>query len=161
MVGWGLDENENTAEDLKVAKLPVVSSEACLRSFPQFYSQFTSNGTFCAGFRNGKSIFTLLYYVRRITYDIFQATSTRKSNPKSCTYTCTDVQYGDNFQIAGTSPCNGDSGGGMVFNRNSIWYLRGVVSLSVAKEGLNFCDPRYYVTFTDLAKFRDFIDKYA
>ncbi len=62
VVGWGLDENENTADDLKVAKLPVVSAETCLRSFPQFYSQFTSNGTFCAGFRNGK----LFYFARNI-----------------------------------------------------------------------------------------------
>lgn len=54
MVGWGLDENEQTADTLKVAKVPVVSIETCIRSYPQFYSQFTSNGTFCAGSRNGR-----------------------------------------------------------------------------------------------------------
>jgi hypothetical protein len=111
VVGWGLDENEQTVEDLKVAKMPVVSTETCLRSYPQFYSQFTNNGTFCAGFLNG------------------------------------------------TSPCNGDSGGAMVFNRSGLWYLRGIVSLSVAKEGPSFCDPRYYVIFTDVAKFSDFIQR--
>lgn len=108
VVGWGLDENEQTADTLKVAKVPVVSMETCIRSYPQFYSQFTSNGTFCAGSRNG------------------------------------------------TSPCNGDSGGGIVFSRNNIWYLRGLVSLSVAKSN-NLCDAKNYIVFTDLTKFGDFI----
>ena len=62
--------------------------------------------------------------------------------------------------LTGTSPCNGDSGGGMVFNRNGAWYLRGIVSLSVAKEGYNFCDPNHYAIFTDLSKFSDFIQLY-
>ena len=39
-----------------MAKLPVVSMDTCIRSYPQFYSQFTSNGTFCAGSRNGMSL---------------------------------------------------------------------------------------------------------
>lgn len=56
VVGWGLDENEQTVEDLKVARMPVVSTETCLRSYPQFYSQFTNNGTFCAGYLNGKFV---------------------------------------------------------------------------------------------------------
>lgn len=111
VVGWGLDENEQTVEDLKVARMPVVSTEICLRSYPQFYSQFTNNGTYCAGYLNG------------------------------------------------TSPCNGDSGGAMVFNRNGLWYIRGIVSLSVAKEGPSFCNPRYYIIFTDVAKFSDFTQR--
>lgn len=62
------------------------------------------------------------------------------------------------YFVAGTSPCNGDSGGGLVFKRNKdTWYLRGIVSLSVAKGGLNFCDTNYYVIFTDVARYTDFI----
>lgn len=136
VVGWGLDENEQTTENLKVAKLPVVSTEMCLRSYPQFYSQFTSNATFCAGFRNGSYSPVMsskdLYRVKLLFYLKF---------------------------FAGTSPCNGDSGGGIVFKRDSTWYIRGIVSLSVAKEGLNFCDPRYYVIFTDISKFNAFIQR--
>lgn len=64
------------------------------------------------------------------------------------------------FYFSGTSPCNGDSGGGLVLKRNrDTWYLRGIVSLSVAKENLNFCDPNYYVIFTDTARYVDFIRK--
>eukprot|EP00102_Acyrthosiphon_pisum_P007886 XP_003243712.1 PREDICTED: CUB and peptidase domain-containing protein 1-like [Acyrthosiphon pisum] len=94
-----------------MAKMPVVSQQTCLWSYPQFYSEFTSDKTFCAGFRNG------------------------------------------------TSVCNGDSGGGMVFARNHRWYLRGIVSLTVAKDGLRVCDTRHYVVFTDVAKYTDFITK--
>lgn len=111
VVGWGFDENNMPTEELKMAKMPVVSQETCLWSYPQFYSEFTSDKTFCAGFRNG------------------------------------------------TSVCNGDSGGGMVFNRNHKWYLRGIVSLTVAKDGLRVCDTKHYVVFTDVAKYSDFIRK--
>jgi secreted trypsin-like serine protease len=111
VVGWGFDENDTPTEELKMAKMPVVSHQTCLWSYPQFYSEFTSDKTFCAGFRNG------------------------------------------------TSVCNGDSGGGMVFNKNSKWYLRGIVSITVAKEGLRVCDTRHYVVFTDVAKYLDFVRK--
>lgn len=63
------------------------------------------------------------------------------------------------IRLIGTSVCNGDSGGGMVFVRNHRWYLRGIVSLTVAKDGLRVCDTRHYVVFTDVAKYSDFITK--
>ncbi|KAG5880881.1 Chymotrypsinogen B2 [Gonioctena quinquepunctata] len=62
----------------------------------------------------------------------------------------------------GTSVCNGDSGGGLVFRKdgttgaNTVWQLRGIVSNTVAKEG-RVCDPNYYVIFTDVAKYLDWI----
>lgn len=34
--------------------MPVVSQETCIYSFPEFYSRFTSDHTYCAGFNNGK-----------------------------------------------------------------------------------------------------------
>ncbi|XP_025407941.1 serine proteinase stubble-like isoform X2 [Sipha flava] len=111
VVGWGFDENDTPTEELKMARMPVVSHETCLWSYPKFYSEFTSDNTFCAGFRNG------------------------------------------------TSVCNGDSGGGMVFKKNSRWYLRGIVSITVAKEGQRVCDTKHYVVFTDVAKYHDFISK--
>ncbi|XP_013167816.1 PREDICTED: serine proteinase stubble-like isoform X1 [Papilio xuthus] len=56
-----------------------------------------------------------------------------------------------------TSVCNGDSGGGMVFQMNDSWHLRGLVSLSVARQNEYRCDPTHYVVFTDLAKFLPWI----
>ncbi|KAJ0173273.1 hypothetical protein K1T71_011449 [Dendrolimus kikuchii] len=57
----------------------------------------------------------------------------------------------------GTSVCNGDSGGGMVFEIGNKWFLRGLVSLSVAKQNEFRCDPTHYVIFTDIAKFLPWI----
>uniref|UniRef100_A0A1Y9H2T5 Peptidase S1 domain-containing protein n=1 Tax=Anopheles dirus TaxID=7168 RepID=A0A1Y9H2T5_9DIPT len=57
----------------------------------------------------------------------------------------------------GTSVCNGDSGGGMVFKHNNLWYLRGIVSVSAALQDRFRCDARHYVVFTDAAKFTSWI----
>lgn len=54
VVGFGFDETGYVTEQLTQAKMPVVSQEECIYSYPQFYSRFTSNKTLCAGFRNGK-----------------------------------------------------------------------------------------------------------
>ncbi|KAJ3653082.1 hypothetical protein Zmor_018999 [Zophobas morio] len=115
VVGWGFDENGRVTEQLTKAKMPVVSQETCIYSFPDFYSRFTSNTTYCAGFKNG------------------------------------------------TSVCNGDSGGGMVFPKsnsnsgNPVWQLRGLVSISVALQNQLKCDSSHYVVFTDVAKYLDWI----
>ncbi|KAI5695984.1 hypothetical protein M8J75_006418 [Diaphorina citri] len=109
VIGWGYDENDRVSEELKMAIMPIVSHQQCLWSNPQFFSQFTSDETFCAGFRNG------------------------------------------------TSVCNGDSGGGMVFKIDSAWYLRGIVSITVARDGLRVCDTKHYVVFTDVAKYLGWI----
>jgi dynein heavy chain len=55
VVGWGLNEYDEPAETLKMVKMPVVSQQTCIWSEPNYYSLFTSNTTFCAGFRNGMS----------------------------------------------------------------------------------------------------------
>ncbi|CAH0385796.1 unnamed protein product [Bemisia tabaci] len=113
VIGWGYDEHDKASEELKMAKMPVVSQETCIYSNRPFFSQFTSNKTFCAGFRNG------------------------------------------------TSVCNGDSGGGMVFPRGNTWHLRGIVSISVAHSGLRKCDTKHYIVFTDVAKYLDWINNYV
>jgi hypothetical protein len=56
VVGWGFDENGHVTEILTKAKMPIVSQETCIYSFPDFYSRFTSSKTYCAGFKNGKNI---------------------------------------------------------------------------------------------------------
>lgn len=63
----------------------------------------------------------------------------------------------------GTGPCNGDSGAGwLVKMADGRWYLRGIVSSSLADPSKdNLCDLRNYVVFTDCAKFMDWIKKYT
>ncbi|XP_046385988.1 transmembrane protease serine 9-like isoform X2 [Ischnura elegans] len=55
VVGWGKDENGELSESLKMAKMPVVSQQTCIWSNPQFFSRYTSDRTFCAGYRNETS----------------------------------------------------------------------------------------------------------
>lgn len=65
----------------------------------------------------------------------------------------------------GTSVCNGDSGGGMVFPKSNSnpqtprWQLRGLVSISVALQNQFKCDASHFVVFTDAAKYLDWIAK--
>lgn len=57
--------------------------------------------------------------------------------------------------LLGSSVCEGDSGGGLCFVKNGVWYLRGIVSVSPAKE--DSCDYNSYVGFTRVSYFRDWI----
>ncbi|VEN42173.1 unnamed protein product [Callosobruchus maculatus] len=115
VVGWGFDQNKKLSNKLMQAQMPVVSSVTCIYSNREFFSQFTFENNFCAGFRNG------------------------------------------------TSVCNGDSGGGMVFpkressSQNTVWQLRGIVSVGVALQGSGTCDTSHYVVFTDVAKYTHWI----
>lgn len=61
----------------------------------------------------------------------------------------------------GSSVCNGDSGGGMVFSENSHWFLRGIVSFGRSNsEDRYTCDTHSYVVFTDVAKFTPWIKEH-
>lgn len=57
--------------------------------------------------------------------------------------------------FAASSLCEGDSGGGLCFQMNNVWYLRGIVSVSPVKDGS--CDYNSYVGFTYVSHFRDWI----
>ncbi|EZA56153.1 Limulus clotting factor C [Ooceraea biroi] len=57
--------------------------------------------------------------------------------------------------LNGSSVCEGDSGGGLSFEKNGLWYLRGIVSVSPVKGGS--CDYNSYVGFTSISHFRDWI----
>lgn len=61
----------------------------------------------------------------------------------------------------GTSVCNGDSGGGMIFEENGVWHLRGVVSLSMKRDNKDLCNTQNYVIFTDVAQYLDWIESEA
>ncbi|XP_052865530.1 uncharacterized protein LOC128271893 [Anopheles cruzii] len=57
----------------------------------------------------------------------------------------------------GNSVCNGDSGGGLVFDEGSRYYIRGIISISAQRRNLLICDPNQYSVFTDVSKFRDWL----
>nr|CAD7402975.1 unnamed protein product [Timema cristinae] len=60
VIGWGYDEFGQVTEELMMAKMPIVSQQTCLWSYPQFFSHFTSNKTYCAGFREELRLLTSL-----------------------------------------------------------------------------------------------------
>lgn len=62
---------------------------------------------------------------------------------------------GDN---SGSSPCTGDSGGGFILKRNGKWTLRGIVSVALLDSQKQSCDMNSYVVFSDVAKFKSWID---
>lgn len=80
-----------------------------------------------------------------------------KANNENFFVTYVDPEF--NFcagNVNGTSICTGDSGGGLVFERNNKWYIRGIASLAPAI--LRGCDITKFILFTDVVKHFDWIE---
>lgn len=61
----------------------------------------------------------------------------------------------------GSTVCNGDSGGGMVFKMGEHWFLRGIVSVGASRQNdKSSCSLEDYVVFTDVARFTSWINNY-
>ncbi|GAB0092290.1 hypothetical protein DMENIID0001_072800 [Sergentomyia squamirostris] len=58
-------------------------------------------------------------------------------------------------------PCNGDSGGGLIFDVNGKWNLRGLVSTALSDRKTSACDQNEYVIFTDIVPFIDWIKSFS
>ncbi|KAK9875991.1 hypothetical protein WA026_011092 [Henosepilachna vigintioctopunctata] len=56
VVGWGFDHNRELSTSLMQAQMPIVSTSKCIYSNREFFSQFTSENSFCAGFKNRTSV---------------------------------------------------------------------------------------------------------
>ncbi|XP_055531960.1 polyserase-2-like [Wyeomyia smithii] len=59
-----------------------------------------------------------------------------------------------------TNVCDGDSGGGMYFIIDNAWYIRGLVSAGVRSERKGRCDPRQFVTFSDIPYYLKWLTKH-
>ncbi|CAH1991230.1 unnamed protein product [Acanthoscelides obtectus] len=53
VIGWGFDHTRQLNNILTKTEMPVVPLTTCIYSNPDFFARFTSEKTFCAGFRNG------------------------------------------------------------------------------------------------------------
>ncbi|KAL2725296.1 ATPase family AAA domain-containing protein [Vespula squamosa] len=54
----------------------------------------------------------------------------------------------------GTSVCDGDSGGGLVFKTGNLWFLRGIVSIGLGETlsgGIRSCDSHSYSLYTRIS----------
>lgn len=56
----------------------------------------------------------------------------------------------------GTGVCNGDSGGGLFVKSGDAFYLKGLISASLVKQGK--CDVSNFALYTNVNKFTDWID---
>uniref|UniRef100_A0A1Q3FQ98 Putative trypsin-like serine protease n=1 Tax=Culex tarsalis TaxID=7177 RepID=A0A1Q3FQ98_CULTA len=56
-----------------------------------------------------------------------------------------------------TNVCSGDSGGGMYYNINGSWYIRGLVSAGVRPVDNSACNPKEYVIFSDIPYYLEWI----
>uniref|UniRef100_A0A182N6R9 Peptidase S1 domain-containing protein n=1 Tax=Anopheles dirus TaxID=7168 RepID=A0A182N6R9_9DIPT len=108
VIGYGLGGTEQTLDQLRAARIRVVSATECIETNRK-YGELLSSRMFCAGYRNG------------------------------------------------TGACKGDSGGGLFFGKRQIWYIRGIVSFTHAREDSGICDPNEYTVFTDVAKYSNWI----
>jgi len=52
--GWSITSEGVINDTLSYVKMPIVSHETCIWSNRDFFSQITSDRSFCAGFKNGK-----------------------------------------------------------------------------------------------------------
>lgn len=57
----------------------------------------------------------------------------------------------------GSGVCNGDSGGGLFIKVEEVFYLRGIVSSSLIKDG--GCDVSKNAIYTNVLKFKQWIDQ--
>lgn len=57
----------------------------------------------------------------------------------------------------GSGVCHGDSGGGLIFNKDGVYFLKGIVSSSLVIEGN--CDVSKSAVYTNVPKFTDWIKK--
>lgn len=62
VVGWGFDETGVATEELSLVEMPVVDTETCIRSYSEFFVRFTSEYTYCAGYRDGSRF--CIFYLR-------------------------------------------------------------------------------------------------
>ncbi|XP_065350800.1 serine protease 53-like [Cloeon dipterum] len=63
------------------------------------------------------------------------------------------------YLFKNTNPCNGDSGSALVLQEENVFFVRGIVSETIARNvyGAKFCDPEFPAVFTDVAGFREWI----
>lgn len=57
----------------------------------------------------------------------------------------------------GSGVCRGDSGSGLVINVGGVYYLRGIVSTSLLNH--KDCDVNNYAVYSNVLKFRNWIEK--
>lgn len=56
VVGWGIQEDDDLADTLTEATMPIIDSLTCLNSNRDFFGSVLSNFNYCAAYKNGTSV---------------------------------------------------------------------------------------------------------
>lgn len=56
VIGWGIQEDDDLADTLTEATMPIIDSFTCLNSNRDFFGAVLSNTNYCAGYKNGTSV---------------------------------------------------------------------------------------------------------
>lgn len=131
VVGWGLTQNKEPTNKLILAEMPFVPKEECVNTVGRGLLGFVTNDKLCAG---------------------------DKSSSKYPSFYLNKVENSENliFNLEVTV-CDGDSGGGLVFEnpRTKTYYLRGIVSV-----GPKPCTRRDLSLYTKLSSHANMLEKY-
>ncbi|XP_052902056.1 enteropeptidase-like [Anopheles moucheti] len=95
--------------------------------------------------------------LREATIPVVSPITCIESDPVYASVLTSDMFCAGNAN--GISACNQDSGGGIFFKYNDVWYIRGVVSFTRPRQGTLICDPNVYTVFTDVAKYLKWIEQ--
>ncbi|KAL1401364.1 hypothetical protein pipiens_006665 [Culex pipiens pipiens] len=57
----------------------------------------------------------------------------------------------------GTTVCNGDSGGGLHFERKGVWHVGGIIAFTAPRDSSLLCHTESYAAFTNVYKFLPWI----
>ncbi|XP_069683971.1 serine protease gd-like [Periplaneta americana] len=101
--------------------------------------------------------------LKMVKMPVVNTTTCIWSNPTFFSQFATRTSFCAGFRN-GSSVCNGDSGGGMLFPQAQrdgtvVWQLRGIVSNSRPNDNDNkVCDTNNYIVFQDIAPYLDWIN---
>ncbi|XP_055678835.1 coagulation factor IX-like isoform X3 [Lutzomyia longipalpis] len=132
---------------------------ACLWKGPETKTSLVGKTGFIAGWgrdENG-NFFTVLPKQSKIP--VVSDETCLRSNEAFVKIT-SEVTFCAGWRNGTEGPCNGDSGGPFVFEKDGRWTLRGVVSTSLLTDGGNTCNLNEYVVFTDVSQFTDWITSF-
>ncbi|KFB45594.1 hypothetical protein ZHAS_00013583 [Anopheles sinensis] len=98
-------------------------------------------------------------HLRETTINVINSMKCIESNPDTYGKVLTSNMFCGKAN-GSASACNGDSGGALVFEFAGSWFVRGLVSF-IPGDSTKSCDISAYTVFTDVAKYRYWIEQYV
>ncbi|XP_055375411.1 serine protease gd-like [Condylostylus longicornis] len=130
----------------------------CLWNRSNDENEIINEKGFIAGWGVGGINFNNIRLPNMIQTEIISNDKCRKSNI-GITNLISNRNFCAGYLNGHDGPCKGDSGNGLMIEKNGTWYIRGIVSGALTDKIK--CDFNEYVVYTDVAKFRRWIRAYV